>query len=168
MTYFDQGQLVSTATPATSNSTSNAITSSGDAGAYVAFPGLAPPGTVLLEAALNVLPSLDACAAACRREDACNTFAYCAGNSSSNGGGSDSSSGGSGSSSGGSGSGGQAGGCTSAALNVSAPPGGCQLVQQRMSEPGTGRPAVLQAAAGLTGGALPGACAARPPGTSNK
>jgi hypothetical protein len=44
------------------------------------------------------------------------------------------------------------GGCSNKEYNLSAPFGGCQLINQELSHPGTGRPAVFVNASGFTGG----------------
>lgn len=44
------------------------------------------------------------------------------------------------------------GGCFSGAYNLTAPTGGCELVDQEVTRPGTGRPLLLVEAPAFTGG----------------
>ncbi|KAI3434591.1 hypothetical protein D9Q98_002660 [Chlorella vulgaris] len=94
-------------------------------GGGVLLPGRVPLGTRLVAAAGNVVPSIDKCLDACRQNHLCNAFWYCE----------------------------VQGGCFSGAYNLTAPTGGCELVDQEVTRPGTGRPLLLVEAPAFTGGA---------------
>lgn len=96
-----------------------------EAGGSVLLPGLAPLGTQLKSASDNVQPTVAACTAACREVEQCTAFWYCE----------------------------RQGGCVDATYNLSSPLGGCQLVRQEETVPGTGRPPLLVRVPAFTGGA---------------
>ncbi|PSC72792.1 Serine threonine-kinase CTR1 [Micractinium conductrix] len=89
------------------------------------MPGLAPTGTMLGAAADNVVASAGDCCRACRANKRCTAMWFCEAQ----------------------------GGCASAAHNLSVPYGGCQLVEQVATRPGTGRPVLVVPAPGFIGGA---------------
>lgn len=154
----------------------------GGANSSAVFPGLVAVGEELVAAAGNVQPSVEACSAACWAEDACNVFTFCPEQVGREAGKRGTWQGPTVTAAAGdaappsvvaprrsahtrhaqlppSGADQQyaaralQAGCTSLEYNLSSPFGGCQLVDQQPSRPGTGRPALLVESPGFLGGA---------------